>query len=134
MPKVTPAPQRHKASKNYAKNSPYHKPPAAYSISKNAPKHLKRQARISTTSSQPQSKNDKRTSRLLCAAQVADNKYALLNLLDGEFEEARIQNLTSKKAQEAAVLTKKAHEKLRRISKPVSKTEFDSTLSMLDKL
>lgn len=87
----------------------------------------RRRAGMTTAASKP---SKPAPSHAQASAKISDNKYALLNLLDGEFEDVR-QKTLSGKGKAIAQATREAEQKLKRLRKPVSKEVFDSTLDLL---
>ena len=87
----------------------------------------RRRAGMTTAASKP---SKPAPSHAQASAKISDNKYALLNLLDGEFEDVR-QRTLSGKGKAIAQATREAEQKLKRLRKPVSKEVFDSTLDLL---
>src|SRR5271163_4072630 len=57
------------------------------------------------------------------SAKVSDNRYALLNFLDGEFEDVR-QRTLSDKGKVIAEATREAEQRMRKLRRPVSKEVF----------
>src|ERR1700722_8878619 len=64
------------------------------------------------------------------SARISDNKYAILNLLDDQFEDVR-QRTLSGKGRAIAQATKEAEQRMKRLRRPVCKNVLDSTLDML---
>ena len=87
----------------------------------------RRQTRISATTSKP---SRPAPSHAQASAKISDNKYALLNLLDDEFEDVRQKTLGSK-GRAVAQATREAERKMKRLRRPVTKEALDSTLDLL---
>ena len=87
----------------------------------------KRMTSIMTTITTP---NKSTPSHAQISARISDNKYAILNLLDDQFEDVR-QRTLSGKGRAIAQATKEAEQRMKRLRRPVSKNVLDSTLDML---
>lgn len=99
-------------------------------IGKGAPRVKRRQERIATAVGKPKKSTP---SHEVASAKVAGNKYALLELLDDEFEEVRQKCLTSK-GREVAEATRAAEKKAARLRRPVSRDVFEATMAGLERL
>ena len=77
----------------------------------------KRMTSIMTTITTP---NKSTPSNAQISARISDNKYAILNLLDDQFEDVR-QRTLSGKGRAIAQATKEAEQRMKRLRRPVRK-------------
>lgn len=128
---ATPAVAETAATAKPAEHRPVSNRPHTLShISKSAPRIKRRQEKIATAAGKPKKLTP---THAVASAKVSNNKYALLELLDDEFEEVRQKCLTSK-GREVAEATRAAEKKAARLRRPVSKDVFEATMVGLEKL